>query len=497
MDLTSCLFSLILFSFTILTLHKLLSKPTQKLPPGPPKLPLVGNLQQLAAKNVLPHHRLAQLAKSYGPIMMLQLGQVPTLIISSAHLAKEVLKTHDAVLCSKPILMVPKVLYYDSSDIALAPYGEYWRQVRKIATLELFTTKRVSSFRSIRDEEVADFVNDIATQAGSVVNLSEKIFALMFDITSRITMNRKGKEQEEFRKLAKDITALCSGFSIGDLYPSVQFIYSLTGMKRRLLEIVKRSDQIMDPIIKDHMSIQRQDQNADYDMVDVLLRFHKDNPRRTTDFALSTDNIKAIILELFAAGSETGSTIIEWTISELLKNPRTMKKAQDEVRQIYKGNELIDETTMEELKYIKLVLKETLRLHPPSPLLLRESMENCQIHGYDIPRNTRMFINVWGIGRDTECWEDAEQFIPERFENSSVDFKGNDFELIPFGAGRRICPGMALGLANVELALAKLIYHFDWKLPNEMKPEELNMEETFGIVASRKNELLVIPIPFK
>ena len=173
-----------------------------------------------------------------------------------------------------------------------------------------------------------------------------------------------------------------------------------------------------------------------------------------------------------------------------------MEKAQDEVRRVLKfqGQDVDDGPSLKELRYLKQVIKETLRLHPPLPLLVpRQSMEHCKIQDYDIPTETRVIINAWAIGKDPKSWLQPEHFIPERFEDSSVDYNGTHFELIPFGAGRRICPGMGLGLAIVELTLARLLYHFNWKLPSGFGPQDLNMDETFGTVARRKHELLAIP----
>uniref|UniRef100_A0A803M8U0 Cytochrome P450 n=2 Tax=Chenopodium quinoa TaxID=63459 RepID=A0A803M8U0_CHEQI len=483
---------LALFISSLIILFNLLKKQTHNnLPPGPTKLPLIGNLHQLAWGNTLPHRRLAELATVYGPIMHLRLGEVPTVVVSSADTAREVMKTHDAVFCSRPTLMVGKEIFYGSSDIGLAPYGEYWRQVRKISVLELFTMKRVESFRVIREEEVAEFVELLRAEAGSVVNLSKKLFGLSFDITSRIAFTKKGKEQEEFQALAVAVTKIASGFSIVDLYPSLDFLQSISGMKKKLKELVQESNRILDPIIDEHKSKMRDQGKVEEDLVDVLLNFHKDSVANSHNFCLSTDNIKAVVLELFGAGSETSSTAMEWAMSELLKNPKAMEKAQAEVRRVYQREVVVNETKLHKLTYLKQVIKETLRLHPPLPLLVpRESVERCQIQSCDIPIKSRVVINAWAIGRDPKSWSDPERFNPERFDNCSSDYKVDDFELLPFGAGRRKCPGMALGIANVELPLAMLLYHFDWKLP-----KNLDMDESFGITMRRKNELHVIPIP--
>lgn len=205
--------------------------------------------------------------------------------------------------------------------------------------------------------------------------------------------------------------------------------------------------------------------------------------------------------DVFTAGSETSATTVDWAMAEMLKNPSILRTAQDEVRKVYNGKGFIDETSLHELKYLKLVIKETLRLHPPLPLVLpRECRQECNIYGYDIPIKARILVNAWAIGRDPKHWGNATMFTPERFLDSLVDFKGNSFEYIPFGAGRRMCPGVTFGLANVELPLATYLYHFDWSLPDGLEQEDLSMTETFGVTVRRKEQLVAVPvvkIPFQ
>lgn len=200
---------------------------------------------------------------------------------------------------------------------------------------------------------------------------------------------------------------------------------------------------------------------------------------------------------MFTAGSDTSSTTMEWAMSELIKNPKMMDKAQAEVRNVLKGKKKIKEKDIEEVNYLKLVIKETLRFHPPAPLLLpREARERCEINGYEIAIKTRVIVNVRAIGRDPEYWNNPECFEPARFHNSSFDFKGANFEFIPFGAGRRMCPGISFGIANIELPLALLLYQFNWKLPNGLRPEQLDMRESFGVTVRRKNGLHLIATPY-
>ena len=182
---------------------------------------------------------------------------------------------------------------------------------------------------------------------------------------------------------------------------------------------------------------------------------------------------------------------------EMIRNPRILKKAQEEVREVFRRKGSVDETGISEMTYLKCIVKEILRLHPSAPLLVpRECREKCEINGYEIPEKTKVIVNAWAIGRDPRYWNEPESFIPERFVDSSIDYKGTNFEYIPFGAGRRICPGISFGVINVELPLALLLYHFDWKLPDGIKAEDLDMTEAFGATVRRKDDLLLVPIAY-
>lgn len=202
--------------------------------------------------------------------------------------------------------------------------------------------------------------------------------------------------------------------------------------------------------------------------------------------------------DIFGAATDTSYIALEWTMAELARSPKILKRVQDEIREILGNKGKVEEDDISKMEYLKAVIKESLRLHPPAPLLVpRESLEATKIQGYEIPKKTRILVNALSIGQDPEFWEEAHEFRPERFLNNLIDFKGNDFQFIPFGAGRRICPGMHFAISTIELALASLLYSFDWKLPNNMNPEDLDMVETFGITTRMKSDLLLHSIPYK
>ncbi|KAI3495599.1 hypothetical protein L1887_37944 [Cichorium endivia] len=215
---------------------------------------------------------------------------------------------------------------------------------------------------------------------------------------------------------------------------------------------------------------------------------------REQEFPITDDNIKAIFVNMFSGGTDTSAMTIEWAMTEMMRNPNVMEKAQNEVREAFKGKNKITESDLQDLVYLKYVIKETLRLHPPLPLLLpRECREHWQIDGYDIPVKTKVIVNAFACAVDPEYWDDAECFKPERFDMSSVDFMGTNFEFVPFGSGRRMCPGINFGLISIESPLAQMLYYFNWQLPSKSSPTSIDMRENDGATAVKKVPLLVTP----
>ncbi|XP_061999066.1 desmethyl-deoxy-podophyllotoxin synthase-like [Rosa rugosa] len=432
-----------------------------KLPPGPRKLPVLGNLLQLVG--AVPHHCLRDLASKYGPIIHLRVGQVSVVVISSPELTKELLQTQEAIFSQRhtsdlAVTASSNVL----SGVFFSPYNHFWRQMRRISVLELLSRKRVLSYRSIREEEAWNLVQSIKdhyqTKLGHL-NLSEVIFSMQNNVTARAALGKKCKHGKEFTALINESLLLAGGFALADLFPSLKFLPYLTGIRSALEKINKKVDQILNDVISEHKdkTISRAHDAADEQedaLVDVLLKLQDAGGLQ---FDLTTTHIKAVTLEMYAGGSETSATTTEWAMSELMRNPKVMQKAQAEVRQV----------------------------------LARKR----KIYEADI-----VLINVWAMGRDpTHLGAEADSFQPERFQGSgSIDYRGSNLEFIPFGAGKRICPGITFGTAAVELALAQLLYHFDWRLPSGTgtKLEQLDMTESVGWNTKRRDDLYVVAIPF-
>nr|WMB96355.1 CYP71E76 [Miconia microphysca] len=467
-----------------------------RLAPSPPTLPIIGNLHQLGK---LPHRSLWELSLRYGPVMMLRLGDVPVLVVSSAEMAKEVLKTHDVDTCSRPASPGTGRLSYDYLDVAFSPYTEYWREVRKLFMFEMMSTKRVHSLWHVREAEVDALIGFLRKNAGNAVEMNERIFALTDGIVGTVAFGKMyGRDKfgsKSFQCVLDEAMNMLARFSAEEVFPRWgRTIDRLTGLTSRLEKIIKDLDKYYEYVIEEHRKPSRDNEQEIGDFVDVLLNLQSDPKNK---LALTDNHIKAILMDTFIGAISTSSITMLWAMSELVRNPRVLKKAQDEIRNRIGKKPRVESDDMAKLPYLRMVVKETLRLHPPLALLLpRETIRPCKIGGYDVPARTRVFVNAWGIGRDPRSWERPEKFDPDRFEVLERDFKGQDFELIPFGSGRRTCPGMTMGVTTIEFTLANLLYGFDWKLPEGTKVEDFSMEEEGGLAIYRKMPLRLVPTKY-
>ncbi|KAK8522551.1 hypothetical protein V6N12_056259 [Hibiscus sabdariffa] len=470
-------------------------------PPSPPSLPIIGHLHLLTD---MPHHTFSKLAEKFGPIIYLRLGQVPTVVVSSPKLARLVLKTHDHVFSNRPRLVSAQYLSFNCSDVTFSPYGSYWRQARKICVTELLSLKRVSSFQLVRDQEVNRLLNTLSTKSGSEANVSELFFSLANDVLCRVAFGRRftegvgSSDEGKKRHLAAVLTEtqeLFAGMSVGDFFPEWEWIHSVSGYKRKLTKNLEELRRVCDEIIEEHLNLNSNSNKEDF--VDVLLRVQKQD---NLEVAITDDNLKALVLDMFVAGTDTTAATLEWTMTELAKHPELMKQAQQEVRTVVPqtGSKVVDESHLQHLPFIKSAIRETMRLHPPAPLLVpRESMDECILDGYKIPAKTRVLVNAYAIGRDPDSWNNPLQYNPQRFEDSGVDVKDQDFRFLPFGGGRRGCPGYTFGLATVEIALARLLFYFDWELPHGYSTDDVDVSEIFGLSTRKRTPLVLVPTVHK
>ncbi|XP_020571215.1 cytochrome P450 71A9-like [Phalaenopsis equestris] len=505
-------FFIFLFFLTLSIFLTILAKASEtkrkKMPPGPRRLPvpILGNLHLFDANK--PQHSLLSLSNKYGPLILLQFGSIPTLLISSSDIAEEIFTNHDLTFSNRPALFVPKKLLYNFSSMAFAPHNDMWRQARKIATLELLSLQCVRSFEVIRREEVEKLV--AAIKDVSVANLSKLTLSFSNNVVCRVELGDEfgdgGKEGVCLHELIYETQSLLGSFCVADYFPGMEWVDRLRGFHERLDKHFEKLDKFFDRVIQEHLKCREEEEGSENiiengdkqqnDFVNILLGRHKVAVHHG-GFLSNIDHVKATLLETFMAGTDTSAATITWTMTELMRNPRVMNKLLEELRQATDGNarRLIQESELEKLEYLKKVIKESLRLRPAAPLIPRETTQLCEIRGYIIPANTRVVFNAAAISTDPNVWERPLEFWPERFDGSRVDFKKREFEFLSFGSGRRKCPGFNFAMVVVELALANLLHCFDWSLPDGMKAEDINMDVAVGLTAHKKEALRLVARP--
>uniref|UniRef100_A0A7N0U8N4 Cytochrome P450 n=1 Tax=Kalanchoe fedtschenkoi TaxID=63787 RepID=A0A7N0U8N4_KALFE len=458
------------------------------LPPGPKPWPIIGNLNLIGP---LPHRSIHELAQRYGPIMHLRFGSYPVAVASSVEMARAFLKTHDIAFAGRPKFTSGKHTNYNFKNITWSQYGLYWRQIRKMCLTELFSAKRISSHEYIRKEEMQ-----------ALILVKDRLASLSLNVISRMVLGRKYTDEkedaiisrDEFKRILDELLFLSGVYNIGDHIPWLNFLDS-QGYIRRMKKLWVKLDNFLQHVLNEHIERRQrlEEKFVATDLVDVLLEF-ADQP--DLDVKLERDNIKALTQDLLAGGMESSSVIAEWTLTEIFRKPEIFKRATEELDRVIGKERWVEEKDIPNLPYIRAIAKEVMRLHPVVPMLIpREAMEDVRIDGYDILKGTRILVNIGTIQKDPKIWENPNDFCPERFIGSSIDVKGHDFELLPFGAGRRICPGYPLGILVVESSLATLLQGFNWKLPPGMKARDLDMEEIFGLSTPKKIPLTAVIEP--
>ncbi|WVZ62735.1 hypothetical protein U9M48_012445 [Paspalum notatum var. saurae] len=376
----------------------------------------------------------------------------------------------------------PRLLSYNYLDVAFSPYSDYWREMRRVFVVELLSMRRVQSFAYARAAEVDRLVSSLAA-AGSppggsaAVDLSEMLYTLFDGIVGTVAFGKMyGSAQFErssFQHVMDETLRVLGSFTFEDFFPAsglARLADVLTGAAGRRRSVFRKIDQFFDLIIDKHLEPERLQAGVQEDVVDALVKMWREQGDDIEGaHGFTRHHIKGILMDTFAGGIDTCAVTMIWIMSELMRNPRVMRKAQAEVRSLVGNKPRVGEEDVKKLSYLKMVVKE-----------------NFRIGGYNVLPGTRVFVNVWAMGRDPSIWDDPEEFRPERFEGSDVDFRGSNFELIPFGSGRRSCPAVAMGVTNVEFVLANLIHCIDWELPQGIKKEDIDMEEIGQLVFMKK-----------
>ncbi|RXH82905.1 hypothetical protein DVH24_003403 [Malus domestica] len=422
-----------------------ISKSKNKMLPPGPRGSIFGSLHLLGK---FPTMDLRQLAQKYGDIMYLRLGLQHTVVVSSARAAELFLKTHDLNFASRPPNEGAKHLIFGQKSLSFAEYGSYWTNMRKICMLELLSNQKINSFKSMRREEVALLIKSVQEDANNrrIANLTDKVMSLGIDMTCRMVFGKKYKDEEfggrGIVSVMKEGLKLAAAPNLGDFFPCIAPL-DLQGLTKRMKAVNKVFDDFYEKIIDDHL--QSKDAERTKDFTDAMLSYMGSEE---SDYRIERLNIKAMMSDMLVASADTSSTTVLWVLSELMRHPQVMKKVQKEIENVVGLNRM---------------------------------------------KKSRVIVNVSAIGRDPIAWGDAEKFVPERFEDSNVDVRGHHFEILPFGSGRRRCIGMQLGITVVHFVSAQLVHCFDWELPDNMLPNELDMTEEFGLAVSRAKNLLAIP----
>ncbi|KAG9151762.1 hypothetical protein Leryth_002051 [Lithospermum erythrorhizon] len=482
-------------SSSCVILFKLMQKINKRnrLPPGPKGYPIIGNLLSIGDRA---HESLAKYSKKYGPLMTVQLGYVTTIIVASSEMARQILQKNDQVFAGR---YIPDAATAQTDYHLAIPWlstGPHWRKLRRICTTEIFTMRKLDELQEKRHKVMNDMIKVVgeARENNKEISLGAIIFGTVLNMLSNTMysgdmLDLRSHVKEEMKEAIDRIFLLVAKPNYSDYFPFLK-MFDLQGIRKDIKVSYDRLQEMLEVIIELRKKERELGSSRVDDFLDVLL----DHCQSHGNDELTHKDVRFMLQELFIAGSDTSSTTSEWVMAELLHHPNIMAKVKKELEENIKG-ENVREGDIPKLRYLRAVIKETIRLHATSPLLLPHRSEaDIDVCGFFIPKHTRILINVYQISRDPAYWDEPLKFKPERFMNSEIDFQGRHYCFIPFGAGRRICPGWNLGIRMMTLMLATLVHNFDWKLPNGMTPEEMDMKDKFGITLQKAEPLFAIPM---
>ncbi|KAH7567345.1 hypothetical protein JRO89_XS07G0055300 [Xanthoceras sorbifolium] len=508
--------AILVFSYYILIRRSNFKGP--KAPEAAGKWPVIGHLHQLTGTGTrLPHFVLGELADRYGPVFSIRIGVHPALVVSSWEVAKELFTKYDVDVASRPKLTVGKLLGYNNANFGFSPYDAYWREMRKITALELLSNRRLELLKDIRVSEVENTVKETyklwttqkrnGSSGGILVDMQQWFGDMNLNVILKMVAGKKyfgggggGAESDEkevrrCRKAMREFFDLAGIFVLRDAVPYLGWL-DLGGYEKAMKKTAKELDSLAQEWLEDHRRKREAGEqaaaNEDQDFMDVLLSAldGTDLPGYDADTI-----IKATSTTIIVGGTDTTSVNLSWALSLLLNNRHTLEKVQEELDNIVGKERLMTESDIEKLVYLQAVVKETMRLYPAGPLSgAREFGQDCTIGGYHVPKGTRLVVNLWKLQTDPRVWSDPLEFKPERFltTHKDVDVKGQHFELIPFGAGRRACPGIAFALQMTHLGLASLLQAYEVSTPSNTA---VDMTGTPGLTNTRANPLHVLLQP--
>ncbi|KAL2895058.1 Cytochrome P450 81E8 [Bienertia sinuspersici] len=461
---------------------------TKKLPPSPPSLPIIGHLHMI--KQPL-HRTLHNISTTYGEILLLKLGVRKILLISSPLAVEECLVKNDTIFADRPDTLVGRLLHYNNTSIAFSPYNNHFRTLKKLMTQEVFSSTKIPLFSGIRQDECRLLVRDLRQEAindekPSRVNMNQGFLEFALNVMTRMTAGKRyyGKDVEDtsqakqFSDIMREGSVLSAADNPGDFLPMLKFMFK--GLEKKMVAWMEKTDNFYQRLLDERKSMAYKDGNKA--IIDVLISAQQHDPVFFTN-----EVIKGMVMVLILAGADTTASTIEWAMSLLLNNPEALKKAQKEVDEVVRHDRLMTEDDVSKLPYLHNIVNETLRMYPPTPLLLpHASSEDATVCGYHVPRGTMLMVSLWTIHRDPKIWSDPEKFVPERFEGKEGE---SLYKLLPFGLGRRACPGYAMGKRAVCLVLGSILQCFDVE---RVGKDMVDMEQAAGITMPKAKPLEAI-----
>ncbi|KAL6840764.1 hypothetical protein ACP4OV_029290 [Aristida adscensionis] len=483
-----------------------------RLPPSPASLPVIGHLHHLLRPPV--HRALHELAGRVGPLMHLRLGSTPCVVASSAGTASELIRGHEASISDRPVTAVVRRLSYGAAGFGFAPYSAHWRFMKRLCMAELLGPRAVEQLRPIRRAGLASLLRAVLRRSSSpspaVVYLSRELIRMSNTSMIRMvagTAPGSEAEEDEAQELVKAVSELIGAVNVGDYIAACRG-WDLQGLGRRAADVHRRFDALLEEMLRHKEAARRsrpaaaaaaapeEEVETKQDLLDILLDKAED---KAAEVNLTRDNIKAFI----KAGPTRRRRWMEWMLAELLNHPAALRKVREEIDRVVGGGRIAGEADLPSLPDLQAAYRETLRLHPAAPMAHRQSSAEMQLAGggFTVPAGAAVLINVWAIGRDPAFWEEPLAFRPERFmpggAAEGLDPRGQSFNFMPFGSGRRACPGMGLALWSVPAVLAALVQCFDWA-PSTSSGDgdgKIDMEESDGLVCARNKPLLLRPTP--
>ncbi|ESQ53356.1 hypothetical protein EUTSA_v10024930mg [Eutrema salsugineum] len=466
----------ILITILITKILLSLSKPNKNLPPSPRIcFPIIGHLHLL--NDPLIHRTFRRLSHSLGPVFSLRLGSRLAVIISSPTAVEECFLTkNDIVLANRPRFIMGKYVAYDYTAMVTAPYGDHWRNLRRITALEVFSTNRLNGSSEIRQDEVKRLLqklHGLSVERPAKVELRPLLTGLTLNVIMRMMTGRRFCEEDEggkaeisleFRELVAEILELSAANNPADFLPALRW-FDYKGLVKRAKIFGKKMDSVLQGFLDEHRA-NKERLEFKNTMIAHLFDSQEREPHYYDDIT-----IKGLILMMVIGGTDTSALTVEWAMSNLLNHPQILETTRQNIdtqmesssssssntRRLLKEEELVN------MNYLNNVVSETLRLYPVAPLMVPHfSSSDCVIGGFDVPRDTIVFVNVWAIHRDPSVWDDPTSFRPERFEGKD-QFGQYCSKMMPFGLGRRVCPGLGLANRVVGLLLGSMVQCFEWE----------------------------------